>query len=313
MFTPHQVRPALADAELLTSSNNEALIEEYLTWKKSYTRTAFETYRVWVERFQTFANKAPELLRHPDYVAFAHSIRDCYAPKCVQFALNIVHNYLRFFAEQGRLGFPLFLARVPKAIAKSHEAIAEEEYVRVVEMLRSEKKVQWRDLAMIMLLHDTGMRIGELLSLEIDDIEEDLSAVVRTEKNVNRRRVYWNEGTDEALQNYLVERVNRGPAETDALFVAQLGKWAKPMSKRSVQRILLKVFERASIRRKLSAHSFRHAFVHRLAKLGVPDAIIAQLVGHASPTSIAHYTKLSRPEYKEYAERQLAFAHQHNR
>src|SRR5436190_24372830 len=89
-----------------SKSTNEALVEEYLSWKQSYSKSAYRAYRPWVTRFQLFANKEPEMLLYTDYVEFARSIQSGYAPKCVEFALNVVHNYLRFFAEQGRVRFP---------------------------------------------------------------------------------------------------------------------------------------------------------------------------------------------------------------
>lgn len=299
-------RQPLATDALLTSSSNQELINQYLSWKETYTTTAFRAYRLWVCRFQNFVNKPPEFWSHVDYSAFANDLRSRHAPRGVQYALAIIHNYLRFFAEQGRLGFPLYLARVPRAFGKSYEAITEAEYLAIVADLRA-RPSKLRDLAAIMLLRDTGMRISELLSLEIDDIEEDRSAVVRTRKTIRTRRVFWNIDTNQILQKYLVERINSGPASAkcDALFTFGRAREGKLLTRRTIQRVLQDVLARVSITRKLSPHSFRHAFIHRLARLGVPDAIIAQLVGHSSPNSIAHYTKLSRPEFQHYARMQL--------
>ncbi|MEI6479896.1 MAG: site-specific integrase [bacterium] len=291
----------------LTSSNNHELVEEYLSWKRSYTTAASRCYRVWVERFQAFVNKPPEALSHTDYAAFAKSISGRHAPKGIQFALNIVHNYLRFYSEQGRLRFPLYLARVPRARSNSHAAISEHEYQRLIAHMKSCRPLPLRNLAIIMLLHDTGLRIGELLSLEIEDIEQDRSAVVKTEKTVRERRIFWNPETDFILQQYLVERINHGPPDCDALFVGERNFADKKISRRSVERILQRALAHAGIQAKLCPHSFRHAFIHRLARLSVPDAIIAQLVGHSTPATIAHYTKLSRPEFREYAEKQLGY------
>ena len=252
------------------------------------------------------------MMRHTDYVSFSHGLQKTFAPRCIEYALNVVHNYLRFFAEQGRLRFPLYLARVPRGYAQSYEAVTEEEYQKIVAVLKAEKAVPLRDLAMIMLLHDTGMRVGELVSLEIEDIEEDYSAVIHTEKTVRDRRVFWNPGTDDIIQRYLVERVNNGDPENDALFIAQISRKGKSptITKRTVERMFQIVLKKAEINRKLCPHSFRHSFIHRLAKLGVPDAIIAQLVGHSTPNTISNYTKLSRPEFKDYAHKQLAFANE---
>ena len=300
-------RHSLDDA-LLTSSSNDELVDEYLAWKQSHTSAAFRVYRTWVERFQAFINKPPEQLRHIDYTAFANSLHGRYASSCIELALSAVHNYLFYFAEQGRLRFPLSLARVPRGVTNSHEAITEEEYRTLVRTIRAMYPTPKRDLAIIMLLHDTGLRIGELLSLELGDIEEDRSAVVRTEKSARFRRVFWNVDTDAVLQQFLVERVNTAQCDSDVLFVSDRSRTGNAITSRTVERTLKRMLVRSNIQRDLCPHSFRHSFIHRLAKLGVPDAIIAQLVGHSTPTTVAHYTKLSRPEFKEYALKQLAWA-----
>lgn len=303
------IAPTISLVAPIKSSINKELVEEYLSWKRSYSKSAHFAYRLWVTRFQDFVNKSPETIALADYSAFAFSLKGKHTSRGIEFALNVVHNYLRFFAEQGRLKLPLYLVRVPKGISNSHSAISEEEFRRIVNTLRSMNPIPLRDLAIIMLLHDTGMRIGELMGLEIDDIESDKSAVVHTEKTIRFRRVYWNTDTDCILHQYLVERINSGSKHSDLLFATKRMNTSEgSLSIRSVQRMFQGVLKLANIQRKLCLHSFRHSFIHRLAKLGVPDAIIAQLVGHSTPLTISHYTKLSRPELAGIARKQLDYA-----
>ena len=294
-------------ASVAAPTSNDELVEIYLEWKKGHAPVAAERYAVWVERFQEFTSKAPEALHIGDWITFERSLEGRFAPKTVQFALCVVHNYLKFWHEQGRLrSLPLYFARIPKAMAHSHNAITEEEYQRIVAYLKEKGDRRLRDLALIMLLHDSGMRVGEVVLFEIDQIEEDASAIIRTEKTVQKRRVFWNAETDDVLNRLIVQRVNAG-ARTDWLFVRKAkGKGKRDhLSAKSVQRMMKKVLDEVGIERRLSPHSFRHAFIHRLAKMGVPDALIAQAVGHGSPHSISHYTKLSRPELEDIARRQF--------
>lgn len=304
---PHRMtRYAPVESVFAPSEDNESLVCQYLEWKSSYAPPAARMYARWVRLFQEATNKAPEAVTLGDWTAFARSLDGRFAPKSVEFALNIVHNYLRFWHEQGRLRrLPLYLARVPRAISQSHHAASEDEYRQMVKALRSEGNRSLRDLAIVMLLHDTGMRVGELAALEIEQIEEDASATIRTEKTAQRRRVFWNRDTDEVLHELTVQRINSG-AQSDWLFVAKRGGGETALTTRMMQRIIHRACELAGIERCLSPHSFRHAFIHRQAKLGTPDAIIAQLVGHSTPFTIAHYTKLSRPEFSDYARRQFA-------
>lgn len=292
-FQPAPVAPVVTD--------NQTLIQEYLDWKASYTTSAADTYALWVRRFQDFTNKAPEDLTIGDWTAFALSLHGRFAPKCVEFALNIIHNYLRFWHEQGRLRIPLYLVRVQAARACSHNAVTEDEYRRIVNTLRAKSRL--RDLALIMLLHDTGMRVGELAQLEMEQMEEDASAVIHTEKTTQNRRVFWNQDTDQVLHNHIVDRATNGP-DTPWLFAGRTG-WESHLSTRSIERIVDEACAAAGIQRRITPHSFRHGYIHRLAALGVPDAIIAQLVGHSTPHTISHYTKLSRPEAEGFARRQF--------
>jgi len=273
-------------------------IAEYLAWKASYTKAAHKTYRVWIERFHEHIKKPVEHVTLSDFTSFLSSLSNLHAEKNIWYAMTVVRNYLRYFKEQGRVNMPVSLARVPNAFANSHYSIREDEYQRMIETLHAKHPEAIRDRLIIRLLHDTGLRVGELCSLDLDDMHDDQSATVRTEKTIRSRRVFWNPDTEQNLQNYFVERLKES-TELDALFVSPVAPHYKRLTPRSVQRIVRQAAKEAGIANNVTPHSFRHAFVHRVAKLGIPDAIIAVLVGHRSPHTIAHYTKLSRTEYED--------------
>lgn len=164
----------------LSTTENKALIEEYLACKATYAPAAVRSYRVWIERFQNSVSKQPENTTVGDFTAFAATLKK-HTPKGIEYALNVVHNYLRFFAEQGRLRLPMYLIRVPKAVSRSHRAVEEAEYRKMLSVLSSRlrSETQIRDTLLLMLLHDTGMRIGEMLSLRLSDIDaKEYSAVI---------------------------------------------------------------------------------------------------------------------------------------
>jgi len=275
-------------------------VEEYLKWKESYSKSAHKSYRIWVERFQQFVGKMPEELVLQDIVEFSRAIRQQYAPKNVQYGMNIVHNYLRFFHEQGRLSLPLYLVRVPRASSNTHHAITEEEYMRMLEVLNKKVPMPLQNLCVIRLLHDTGMRVGELCSLTIEDVGREKFAVIKTEKTTRERRIFWSAATDTLLRMYLSLRSEvELERDQNALFVGSRGSYTGRITARSIERMIRTVAQDAGIQTNICPHSFRHGFVHRLAKERVPDAIIAQLVGHSTAHTVAEYTKLSRPEHEE--------------
>ena len=282
------------------SITNSELVEEYLAWKETHSRAAFKAYRIWVERFQDFVNESPEELKLSNVTAFARLIQRTYAPKNAQYGMSIIHNYLRFWKEQGRLSLPLYLIRVPAAIANTHNAITEEEYQRMLKVLQEPRLTSLRDRCIIRLLHDTGMRVGELCSLSVGDLENG-TAVIRTEKTTRRRRVFWTEETEFAIREYMRDRGEtcKPTNASSALFVGVRGNAGTRITSRSVQRMVKEVTRLAGIDRVICPHSFRHGFIHRSARKGIPDSVIALLVGHATPFTVAHYTKLSGLEVEE--------------
>lgn len=289
---------------LSRSTGNDELIEEFLAWKRTYSPHAANRYRLWVTRFQKLVNKPPEQMRFQDFVAFSDGVRGRYAPKNVQYSHNIIHNYLRYFFEQGRLNFPLHFVRVPRARAESHYCITESESRSLIESFHGSDPLTLRNLTIIRLLHDSGMRVGELVAVNLRDIGSGMTAVIETEKTVEERRIFWTKQTDAVLRRYLEIRREFG-ANDPALFVA-IGhgnissRNQRRLSARSIERIVKQSCQRAGVTEKVCPHSFRHAFIHRMARKGTPDAIIARMVGHSTPHTIAHYTKLSRPEMEAF-------------
>ena len=283
-------------------------VNEYLDWKASYTKSAKEAYRLWVERFQTFVNKSPEHVTLSDVAAFRSHIAPKYAGKSVWYGMTIVRNYLRYFKEVGKSSIPIALVRVPRAYANSHYSVSEEEYRRMIEVLKAKRPDAIRDRLIIRLLHDTGLRVGELHALDIDDMHEDMSATIRTEKTTNFRRVFWNPDTEQDLQNYFVERVKIS-TESDALLLSSSrNNLHERLSNRGIQRVVKTAKDLAGITNNVTPHSFRHAFIHRLALRGVPDSITSVLVGHSTSLTVTHYTKLCRTEYEEAFRGRLAVA-----
>jgi integrase/recombinase XerD len=283
-------------------------VEEYLDWKASYTKSAKDAYRLWVERFQAFANKSPKDITLADVAAFRSYITPKYAEKNVWYGMTIVRNYLRYLKEVGKSPIPIALVRVPRGYANSHYSVSEDEYRRMIEALKTKRPDATRDRLIVRLLHDTGMRVGELYALDIDDMHEDMSATIRTEKTTQHRRVFWNPDTEQDLQNYLVERTKIS-TESDALFLSSSNQNAyERLSSRGIQRAVKKAKNSAGITNDVTPHSFRHAFIHRLALRGVPDSITSVLVGHSTSQTVTHYTKLCRTEYEQAFRGNLAVA-----
>lgn len=168
-----------------------------------------------------------------------------------------------------------------------------------------------RDLAILETLYATGIRVSELVRLRLRDIDlEDRRIKIRGKGN-KERIVVFGEPSAEALQHYLSRRhellehhqassgtsqqslqgnAGTSGAKNESIFLNYKGT---PLSARSVQKIIKKYVVREQLDRKLSPHSFRHAFASHLLNAGADLRVIQELLGHESLSTTQRYTHVS--------------------
>jgi len=145
------------------------------------------------------------------------------------------------------------------------------------------------DRALILLLLRTGMRIGELLNVQVTDIifRDQKILIYQGEKNYQGRVVYYSKDADEALQRWLRQRKNN----SEYLFANQHGK---PISYTTTHRIMKNVLQGARLEgRKYSLHSLRHTFATDMLNAGMRIEVLQQLLGHQKIGVTMRYAKLA--------------------
>lgn len=193
------------------------------------------------------------------------------------------------------------------------QVLTEEQYRKIVSVIPVGRLYGARDLAQISLLHDTGMRVGELLSLNTQDIDVETKHVtrngavlyrgtVRTEKMRSKlpfRQVFWLEEANRNLKNWLhireilLKRHSQRSFDTSALFLGAtangLGRRPRPAA---VCNAVRRYAAKAGIKERIHPHMFRHAFARSRVLGGANTSAIASLLGHANIESSGIYTRL---------------------
>jgi integrase/recombinase XerC len=151
-----------------------------------------------------------------------------------------------------------------------------------------------RDLAIFELLYSSGLRVGELTSLRVQDLDLGNGWVRVVGKGNKERYVPVGSQAVAALQDYLPQRAfletKSGVSEKDrALFLNSRGG---PLSSRSIRRILKTCLNSAGLTRDASPHTFRHSFATHLLNAGADLRSIQELMGHASLSTTQRYTKV---------------------
>lgn len=145
-----------------------------------------------------------------------------------------------------------------------------------------------RDFALITTFAFTGLRLQELVNLNLDNVDFERRTLRVFGKGAKERIVPMNEKVNEAIGRYLAVRLF---AESDAVF---LNKRQGRLSPRGIQKIIKDYSIRAGIlKRRISPHKLRHTFATLLHHHGVDVLEIQSLLGHASVTSTQIYTHTS--------------------
>jgi len=154
-----------------------------------------------------------------------------------------------------------------------------------------------RDRAMILLLLRTGMRIGELLNLQISDINlrELKICIYLGEKNAQGRVVYFCDDAKEALLAWLRIR----EPEYRYLFYGYRGQ---PLSYSGARKVFCKYLKKAGLASKgYTLHQLRHTFASELLNAGMRLEVLQQLLGHSTVEITRHYARLTdRTREEEY-------------
>lgn len=157
----------------------------------------------------------------------------------------------------------------------------------VVDLLRATRNLKHR--AIIGLIYSSGLRIGELLHLELRDIEIDRKQLfIRNAKGRKDRYVVLAESVIPLLRNYVISY------RPERYFVegAKGGKYTAS----SIRKFLKQSCRRANIQKNITPHSLRHSYATHLMENGVGIRHIQELLGHSRPETTMIYTHVAKKD-----------------
>ncbi|ADU26950.1 tyrosine recombinase XerC [Ethanoligenens harbinense] len=170
-----------------------------------------------------------------------------------------------------------------------------------MEVLRDiDGKFAARDYCIMTLFLNCGMRLSELVGLNLSDIRNSTMTV--TGKGNKQRTIYLNEACLQALERYLAVRAKDSVKDRDALF---LSNRLQRISPKTVQAIVYKYLERAGLSgRGLSVHKLRHTAATLLYQHGHVDVrVLQEILGHENLSTTEIYTHLSDRQLQDAVNR----------
>jgi integrase/recombinase XerC len=198
-------------------------------------------------------------------------------------SVNLALAALDSFYTQLGLGRPVVRREdLPKSAPR---ALSEEQQRR---LLRIAERASARDRAIVVVLLYTGLRLAELVALDVGDVRVSARkglVVVRSGKGDAYREVPLNALVRQVLGEWLAERPAKARNEERALFV---GRGGRRLSKRAVDDVVRGLGDDAGV--KLSAHVLRHTFLTGMVRRGTDIVLVAELAGHRRLETTRRYS-----------------------
>jgi len=287
--------------------NNAELLDEFsdsLWLEDGLSRNTLESYRRDLNKFAAWLEKQRGVTiletTHADIQGFlAHLVGGEKAKATsTSRAISSMKRLFRYLLRQNRISAdPTLQIATPKMPRSLPKSLTEPD----VELLLNAPDVQTalglRDRSMLEVLYATGLRVSELVGLNVAQVSLDMGVVRVMGKGSKERLVPLGEEALDWIRRYLGE----GRPEllagklSDALFVTHRGEG---MTRQMFWYLIRKHAQQGGLHKPLSPHTLRHAFATHLLNHGADLRVVQMLLGHADISTTQIYTHVARERLK---------------
>jgi len=245
-----------------------------------------QKWRLWLNRLGT--NVSDELQRSTQ-----------------NYHLIALRSFLKFCSKRGIPALAadkIELARTKRAQVTFLEA---QELTRLFDVVQTSTPIGLRDRAILELLFSSGLRVSELVRLDIEHVNTERREFMVRGKGQKDRPIFISEAAADWIKKYLDARTDSLPA----LFISYGGKSEqkttgdyKRLTARSIQRMIAKYARLAGITKHVSPHTLRHSFATDLLMNGADIRSVQAMLGHSNIATTQIYTHITDPHLKKVHE-----------
>jgi integrase/recombinase XerD len=220
-------------------------------------------------------------------------------PRSTARQLSSFRRFFRYIMREGmRDNDPTAEIAMPRIGRSLPKMLTEEEVDSLLHAPNTDEPLGHRDRAMLELLYATGLRVSELINLQMSQVNFN-QGVLRIVGKGDRERLiplgdesqrWLRDFSDTSRMEILLER------QTDYLFPTRRGD---RMTRQAFWHIIKRYSAKAGIEKKLSPHSLRHAFATHLLNRGADLRVVQLLLGHSDLSTTQIYTHVARERLKE--------------
>lgn len=285
-------------------------IKEYLNYvilEQNLTTNTKESYSNELKKYGLFLSQ--KNISDIKNITYDHIIcylkmldEDGLKPQSISHFITVIRNFHKYFMKIGYLDRDVSKnIDQPKLMKKLPSTLSIEE-VDILLDIETVTPFDYRNKAMLELIYGTGLRISELLSLTLNDVDLVNCTVRCMGKGRKERTVPINDYIIESLSNYLNVRSQLEKKQKyHELFLNNHGK---PITRQGFFKILKKLLLEKGLSTNVSPHTLRHSFATHLLENGADLRVIQEMLGHSDISTTRIYTHVSnqkvRNDYLEF-------------
>ncbi|MDD4908236.1 MAG: tyrosine recombinase XerC [Candidatus Omnitrophica bacterium] len=267
----------------------------YLEIEKNYSGHTLLNYKLDLEHFQGFLKETP--IESADYLTLRKYLallkEKNLQSRSVARKLSCLRSFFKFLCRDGYLKANPALSLASQKLNKHLPSfLTEEEVGRLIDIVVLKDERGLRDKAILETFYSTGIRISELVGLNIEDMDF-ISGVAKVRgKGKKERLVPIGEQAIKAIRAYLSARKK----QSQTVFINKSGN---RLSTRGTRNVVHKYILLAALTRKISPHTLRHSFATHLLDRGADLRSVQELLGHANLSTTQIYTHLTTEKLKK--------------
>ena len=274
------------------------LFLKYLNYQKGYSENTIINYENDIKEFLEFLNKENiDNLKEVNYSIVRFYLMDLYNKKfsrnSVSRKLSSLRSFFKYLHNEEIVKInPFSLISSPKKEKKLPKFLYNEDIEKIFNVPNINTVLGKRDSLILELLYDTGVRVGELVNIKINDINFDDKSIKILGKGNKERIVLYGTYAEIALKEYLNNGRNELLKGKNNEYLI-LNANGNNITTRGIRLIIDKIIKQACLNTHISPHTLRHTFATHLLENGSDLLTVKELLGHSSLSSTQIYTHVT--------------------
>lgn len=233
-----------------------------------------------------------------DYLSYR--VQQGSRPRTSARLLSSIRRFYRYLLRQGAVQKdPSAQIKFPKLGRPLPETLAEEEVERLLNAPNVNKPQGVRDRAMLEVLYACGLRVSELVGLDLNQVNLNHGVIRVVGKGNKERLIPFGEQASEWLSRFIDNsraELLKSKKQSDALFITNRGA---AMTRQAFWHMIKKYAKHVEISKHLSPHTLRHAFATHLLNHGADLRVVQMLLGHSDLSTTQIYTHVAQARLQD--------------